>query len=444
MIKRSQSRLSALELLLLLAVLVLPVDVFAQALPAAEAAPISTGFALPTTEGSLQYALSASESLVWGYYGTNGAAASTNLTGDLAYLSSSRRHPFSMILSAGRSFSESGQNSYSFADLGFSQVATLGRWNFVLSDDVSYLPGTAATGLSGIPGVGDLGVNPVQVNGDTGQGLLTNFSDRVTNTASGSVQRQITGKTSINASGSYGILRFLDSNLTSGISSSAGLDSDTYTAAAGINHMINVRNTFGGNYAYSNFSYTGNNFGVLTPDFVSQTASASYGHKFTRKFSSTISAGPQWTTINISGGTTTISLYVDVSATYSGKSGSSTLTFTRNTNNGYGTIGGAISDSVVFTASRSFAVVWKVAASSGYTHTSTLPGVFVIPFSADTEVVGIQISRAIARSLSGYASYTLENQSFTGASAIDVYQGLSHVVGFGLTFSPSALHLGRQ
>jgi hypothetical protein len=52
-----------------------------QALPAAEAAPISTGFALPRAAGTLNYAVSASESLSWGYYGNQGAAAGTNLSG---------------------------------------------------------------------------------------------------------------------------------------------------------------------------------------------------------------------------------------------------------------------------------------------------------------------------------------------------------------------------
>src|ERR1039457_2408601 len=56
---------------------------FGQALPAAQASPISTGFELPMTAGTLQYAVSASESLSWGYYGTSGTATATNLTGDL-------------------------------------------------------------------------------------------------------------------------------------------------------------------------------------------------------------------------------------------------------------------------------------------------------------------------------------------------------------------------
>ena len=134
--KRIQSIVGAfvLGMTWLLVVLFMPIgnSVFAQALPAAEASPISTGFALPTTLGSLQYAVSASQSLIWGYYGNSGVGAATNLTGDIAYLSDSKKDPFSLVFSGGHSFSESGQGSYNFLNLGFSQVANVGRWNFVL------------------------------------------------------------------------------------------------------------------------------------------------------------------------------------------------------------------------------------------------------------------------------------------------------------------------
>jgi hypothetical protein len=448
MMKRFQSAACwhALATSLLLAALFMPAGnvCFAQALPAAEAAPISTGFALPTTLGSLQYAISASQSLVWGYYGNSGTASSTNFTGDLAYLSNGKRHPFSMIFSGGHSFSESGQGSYSFLNLGFSQVANIGRWNLILSDSVSYLPGTAASGLSGVPGVGDLGVNPVQVGGDTGQGVLTNFSNRVSNDVAGSVQRQITGKTSVTASGSYSTTWFLDSLISSGASSSAGLDSSAATGGGGISHQVDARSSFGGNYAYSDYSYTGNNLGVSTLGFVSQTASAFYSRQFTRKLNLSVSAGPQWTTLNSVGVGSALSLFADVAATYAGKSSSASLIFTRGTNNGYGATGGAVSNSAVFVASRPFAVVWQCSATSSYTRSSNLPVAGIPLFTIDTVVEGVQVSRAIARSLSGYASYTLEHQSSPVGPTVDVFTGLSQVVGFGLTYSPSALHLGRQ
>jgi hypothetical protein len=415
----------------------------AQALPAAEAAPITTGFALPTSLGSLQYAVSASQSFIWGYYGNSGVSASTNLSGDLAYLSNSKQHPFSMVVAGGHSFGEWGEPAYSFVSLGASQVANIGKWSLVFSDNVNYLPGTAASGLSGVPGVGDLGVTPTQIGGDTPQGVLTNFSDRVSNTVAVSVSRQLTGKTSLNASGAYSITRFLDSALAPTNVSSGGLDNDSETGGLGISHQVDARNTYGGQYAYSNYTYTNNTFGIVAPGFSSQSVSAVYSHRFSRKLLASISAGPQFTTIQTAASVTSANLFVDASLSYAGKSANSSLSFVRSTNNGYGTLGGSLSNGAIFAIGRQFGVVWNVAATSSFTQTSSLPAPGIVSFSSDTYVEGVQISRAIMRSLSGFASYTFEKQSTSGTGAIDVYSGNSQILGFGITYSPSSTHLGH-
>lgn len=415
---------------------------FGQALPTAEAAPVSIGFALPRTAGTLQYAVSASESLVWGYYGNSGPASSTNLSGDLAYLSNSKRSPFSMVFAGGHSWSTSSQPSFSFFSLGLSQVANLGRWNFLVSDNVTYTPSTPTTGLAGILGVGDLGLNPVQVGVDNGQGVLTNYSTRVGNIVAGSVQRQLTGRTSINASGSYSIMRFLSDR---GSSDFAGLDSNSTMGGGGISHQIDARNTVGGNYSYSTYNFSGTTPGIPAPGFVSQTASAQYSRQFSRKFVMSASAGPQWTTVDSARGMQNVSLFADVSGEYAGQFSHMSLIFVRGTNSGFGVTGGSSSDSVAFSASRTFDRVWNAAATSSYTRTQSLVSPVISPFSFNTTVAGVQVSRAIARSLSAYASYTLQNQSSKGAAAfaVDAFSGLSHVVGIGLTYSPMSIHFGR-
>jgi hypothetical protein len=64
--------------------------------------------------------------------------------------------------------------------------------------------------------------------------------------------------------------------------------------------------------------------------------------------------------------------------------------------------------------------------------------------SFDTTVASAQVSRAIRRSLSAYASYSFEHQPTGSATAVDVFSGIEQVVGFGVTFSPSSIHLGSQ
>ena len=411
---------------------------FGQALPAAQASPISTGFELPMTAGTLQYAVSASESLSWGYYGNSGAAAATNLTGDLGYISNSKRDPFSAVIAGGRSWASTGP-SYNFVSLGLSQVLSAGRTTFVFSDSVAYMPGTPTTGLSGVPGVGDLGLTPVQVGPDTGQGILTNYSNRISNAASASIQRPITGKTFFNATGSYSITRYLSG---SGVSSS-GLDSNSVTGQGGISHQYSARNTLGGNYAYSYFSYPSYNFGLPTASFESQTASLQYTHQFTRKLSLNASSGPEWTSVSLPGSSLSLSLYADAALAYTGKFSRASLAYVRSTNNGYGVIAGSLSDAVSFTTSRTFVRVWNCGFTSSYTHSSSLAG--LAPYTFDTTLAGFQVSRAIGRSFSTFASYTLENQSSQGsaASVIDVFNGFSQVLGFGLTYAPMSIHFGH-
>lgn len=408
---------------------------FGQALPAAEASPISTGFELPTAAGTLNYAVSAGETLSWGYYTGASMVESTNLSGDLGYISNSKRDPTSAVLAGGYSWG-SENLSYGFMSLGLSQVISAGRWSMVLSDSLSYMPGTTTVGLTGIAGVGDLGVTPVQVGPPTGQGILTQFSNRIANTASLSISHPITGKTSFDASGSYSINRFLTT--TSGSATNAGLDSDSENGGGGISHQFNTRTSLAGNYAYSAFSFPGNNLGLSVESFNSQTASLEVSHRFTRKLNVNASAGPQWTTVN---GVTSLSAYADVGLSYAAKFTTMSLTFVRTTNVGSGVIGGAIADSVLFSAQRTFDRVWNCAFTSSYTHSSSLTGAL----SFDSTLAGAQVSRAFAHSLSGYASYTLENQSSQGptSTAVDVFNGFSQVLGFGLTYAPMSMHFGH-
>jgi hypothetical protein len=440
----------ACALLLLLPMPAIPTGALAQAIPAASASPISTGFALPSVAGTLQYAVSASQSYTSNYFGNSGTASSTNLSGDLAFITGNLLNPFSTVFSGGRAWSSSGQPSYYFLNLSLNQVVHVQRWTYVVSDSVNYLPQTPSTGLSGVPGVGDLGVNPAQTGANpapvtganTGQGVLTGYSTRVSNSSSLSLQRQLTGKTSLQAAGSYSLTRFLSDTATP---SNPGLDSDSETGSLGLSHRIDARNTVGGNFAYSRSTFSGGNNGIPEPSFSSQTASLQYTHQFTRKFGVNLSAGPQWTSVDTPGSSPTLSLYANVSANYTGEFSHATLSYSRSANSGYGVVGGAISDSVSFSVGRTFDRVWLCSASTAYTQTSNLTAAGGLPFTFHTTVAGVQVSRALVRSLSAYASYTLENQSNQGsAAAVDLFSGLTNVAGFGLTYSPVPVHLGHS
>jgi hypothetical protein len=318
--------------------------------------------------------------------------------------------------------------------MGLSQVMNVGRWNMVLSDNVSYLPGTPTVGLSGIPGLGDLGVSPIQIGPDTGQGILSDYSTRVANTASGSIQRRITGKTSANGSGYYSYTHFLNST-----ASALGLDNTAVGGGGGVSHEFDQRNSIGANYSYSSYD-----FGSIYPGFVSHTATMSYTHQYSRKLTLSGAAGPQWTTIQTPGSKASLGLFVDASAAYAGHFSRGTLSYLRSTNSGYGVIGGTLSDGITFSVSRVFARVWSGSGSAAFTRSTSLPSAVVTPYSFHTYVASAQATRALARSLSIYTSFTLQDQSSNRTvGAVNVFSGRSEVIGFGITYSPTAMHFGR-
>jgi hypothetical protein len=425
--------------LMLLSSLAIPAVGQAQA--TSEAAPVSPGFSLPRATGTLQYAVTASESLSSGYYGTPGIATATSLTGDLAYLSNSKLYPFSAVFTGGHSWATSSEPSYSFANLGVSESVTMRRWNLLLSNNVDYLPGTPTSGLSGVAGVGDLGINPAPTAANTAQGALTGFASQISDTAIASLQRLFNGKTSLLASGSYSILRFVDSSSDN----NAGLNSDSDTESLAVTRRIDARNSSGASYAYSHFTYSGTSFGVSEPDFSSQTASLQYSYQLTRKFFFSGNAGPQWTSIDSPGSTTSLSLFANLSGNYTGRFTQMSLTYLRSSNSGFGVVGGAISDSISFSFNRTFDRVWLASSSVAYTQTENLPSANTLPFTFNTTVIGGQVSRVISRCFSSYASYTLENQSSQGtAASFNLFNGLAQIASIGLTYSPAVVHLGHR
>jgi hypothetical protein len=422
----------------------------AQALPAATADPISTGFQLPSAAGTLNYSVGASGYLTSGYNGS-GWYSAAGLVGNVATITTSKRYPFSLIASGGYFWSIDGAPATSFVDLGASQVVNTKNWSFILSDMFSYLPGTPTVGLSGVPGTGNLGVPPIQLGIGSGQGILTNYSKETMNAISLNVTRRITGRLSAQGAGSYSAMRFLGNagNISSsGVPYGAGLDSDGYTGSGGLSYMLDARNTFSTNYMYSTYQY---NNGY--PGFISQTAMVGFTRRYSRRLTLSLFAGPQWTTTQATAANflpipgaqniTELNAYISAGLNYTTRITNYSLNYSRGTNAGYGVIAGSRTDSVTGTASRTFARYWNVAADLSYMHSAALGDVNVQGFAPNALIVSAQASRALGRSVSMYGSYTLEKQTGTGSGSVyDVFNGSIQTIGFGMTYAPPTTHFG--
>ena len=407
---------------------------YGQANPAIVAPAAPLGFQLPEVGGTLSYALTASEAVNVGYNATNATTEYTSFSGDLAYLNRSKTHPFSAVYSGGF-FVGSGEPSSVFQSLSASQVLVDGRWTFVASDSISYLPETANSGLSGIPGNGDIGVTATQVGTNATQGILTYVDARISNTTGGSVQRAFTGKTSLTGFGSFGILRFL------GNSSLPGLSSNSYSAGAALTHRLDARDSISGNYSYSSGYYPGD-----ATSYNSNTATVEYNRQLTRKLTFDGSVGPQWTTVsNGAPAVNSLNVAANVSLLYSAHSASYVLSYSRGTNTGSGVLTGAESDNVTLSASKRLSRTLSGSASLGYSRTQSLAVLDNSPFHSNTLVASGQINRYFGRDFSAFASYIVQRQSLNGVAATsNIFNGFSQIIAVGVTYSPGIINLGRR
>jgi hypothetical protein len=416
---------------------------FAQAVPASTMSP-SVGPSLPSVDGIFHYALRGSENVNLRNDGS-GTSNSATFSGDAAYNSTSVVHPFSMIYAGGLILgNQYNGTARTFQDLALSQGLVAGRWIFGISDSVSYLPETPTLGLSGIPGVGDLGSQPGQgaSSGPAG-GVLTNNATNVSNSLSGNVERELTPLTSISGSGSWEILRFPKGE---------GLENTRYSGDLALNHRLDPRDTISGSVVYSTYNY-GNGI-----DLTMQTrgVNASFDRILSRTLTMRVSAGPTWiSSSNSALIPSRVILSANLNLNYILGMSRVSLSYSRGTNGGSGVQPGAVSDDLSASISRTYGPDWTASLSGNYTHTSGLlqNGALVgssnslFPYAGgNTNLIygGAQVSRRLSDSLSAFASYNLQHQSIDNSLALqNAYSGVTQTLGVGISFSPHSTSLGQ-
>jgi hypothetical protein len=408
----------------------------------------SVGPNLPDLDGVLHYALSASEVVQLGYYGSGEVTHSTVLSGDASYTAKNIYHPFSILFAGGVVLgNQPGQQTTGYVNMALSQGYVTRSWVFNISDSVSFLPQSPTTGLSGIPGVGDIGALPIQgpVQGPAG-GVLSNAGNRIANTVSGTAERQINRNTSISGTGSYSVLHFLDDNGTN-----SGLDSSQIAGTVALNRRIDTRSSVSLDAVYSTISFSGTGSGFVQPDIESRGLNLSYQRVLSRTLSVSMSVGPQWVS---SSNSALIPSSLGVAATaglsYARGFTTASLAYSRGVNAGSGVLSGAQSDSIVASVGHTYGRLWAVSAngafnrSTGLTQQST--GTSTVPPNEvfNTVFGGLQVTRRFGQHLSGYVSYGAQTQSNNfSASALNALNGTSQTFGVGITFTPRSTRLGQ-
>ena len=418
-------------------------------------APVNSGINLNPLDGVLHYALSASEIIQLGYFGSGEVTNSTALSGDVAYNAKSEVYPFNFLFAGGVILgNQGGQGTTSYWNVEASQGLVTRHWVFNISDSFSFLPQSPTTGLSGIPGVGDLGSIPVQGPGaGPAGGVLSEAGNRYSNNLIGSAERQISHNTSISGSGSWSVLSFLNNNGTNAAyyNTNSAYNYSDVTANAAVNRRIDARSSVSVGGTYSTFNYTQNGDGYTPPNFDTKSVNLSYQRLLSHTLSMSVSAGPQWIS---SANSALIPSKVDVAASaglsYSHVVTNASVFYSHGVNGGSGVLPGATADSFSASLGHSYGRNWVASLTVSYTHTAGLTQLTAEGVGAPTHEVydtvygGGQLTRRINAHFSAFASYTIQNQTNNySLPAQNALNGTSQTFGIGITYTPRSTRLGQ-
>jgi hypothetical protein len=389
----------------------------------AQAVPAATGPGGPLLNGNLHYAFRYSQTADFGSSLGDWQTSSSSVS--LEYAPENQRHPFSANYVGGYSWTLSGP-TYStglFQHLMLSQAFDWRKWNIRIGDDVSYRPQAPTTGFSGIPGIGEpigeFGSNP-----PSNQSILTVNSRVIENAASGELEHEIKNGSYVSAGGGNDLLRYPDGS---------GLDTNTQMANAGLAWRLNARNGVSSEYRFSQFSYPGYGFSFMT-----HSGLLGFKRIWSKKVTSDVSAGPQWTGSSEGTGIpSSIGTAVVAAVNYEFHFDSAGLSFSRGTNGGSGYLFGSESDNVGANVSRRVGRDLNIGIEGSYQRTAGLENSGI----TSARYGGAQVNWRIGRYLGVFASYTAMDQSSSSALPASALGQLMHVVGFGIEYSPRETHL---
>ena len=402
---------------------ILAILVIGYASASAQVAPAAKGPGGIPVSGNVHYAFRYSQTAELG--ATLGDWQTSNASASFDYANVSKQLPFTMEYSGGYTWTISGP-TYStgqFQHLLLSQGIHWRKWAVNFMDGVSYRPQIPTTSFSGIPGIGD----PIGGPGTlppSSESILAVGTHVVYNSASGQIEHELNYATRLTVGGGSDLLRYPDG---------VGLNTNSLMANAVVTHRLGARDSLSETYSFSQFSYTG-----YSLTFFTHTGLLGFKREWTRKVTTDFAVGPQWTGSS-DGKIVPSSTGVAANATidYLLRTGSAGLTYNRGVIGGSGYMFGAHMDDVSATFTREFGRSLNVGAEGSYRRTTRLQSNGVI----DSKVGGVEARRRLGRYLTAFANYEVMDQSLSSTISKGALNGLIHVIGFGIEYSPREKHI---
>lgn len=393
---------------------------------AAQVQPAATGPWIPVPPGLLNYAIRYSHSVESG--AGLGTWQTSALSGSLDYSNGNERLPFSMTYGGGYNWAIGGPdyNNGLFQHLLISQALAGRTWNVSASDDVSYTPSAPTFGFTGIPGLGEpiAGQNPAPYVPD--QSILSVNTKTMDNTASTEAALDLGPTKALSVGGSYAIMRFPDNN---------GISTDDAAVNGGLTWRLDARNSLFGNYVFSQLDYPDYHF-----SFQTHAGMVGFERAWTRKITTNVSAGPEWTvSSNSTAVPPSLGVTADANLTYKFGYSSASLNYDRGINGGAGYLLGAQMDTISANYSRQYVRNLSVGFTGSYVRTAGLGS----NGSTAAKYGGAQATWQIGRRLSVFGNYSAIAQSSSAALPRNALGQLIQMIGFGVGFSSPQIHLRR-
>ena len=347
-----------------------------------------------------------------------------------------------------------------FHQFGAAQMFQFRRWTLNLMDQFSYLPessfgygyGYGYTGLEGSPTyIGSIGI-PGQPGANLtpsvvpDQSIFTNSVSRVSNVAAAQADFMLGERSSVTASGSFGLLHFLNAN---------SLNSHQANVQLGFNHYLTQSDAIGVAYDANIITYGGLGAGRR----IGHNFLAAYGRRVTGRLAWQLSGGPQ---INKSDQAAAgpSSLVPTGPSRFTSWTLFSGLRYqlSADTAATFGYYHGITSGSGIFLGSSGHAIQGSIGRpltrtitgrlDAGYSHNSGLNQLIgtVTSNSFSSEYVRVGIDRPIGQQATINFNYELQHQSTDSsvcAGPVCGFSFLGHMVGVGITWRMNPILVRR-
>ena len=369
--------------------------------------------------------------------------SSSYVLGNLSLVNTGPRSRLALNYSGGGFVSAASEllNGYNH-QLIYNQYFTWRRWQLLLLDQFSYLPesffgygGVSNVSVAGVGGSFEAPIPGLQSNYVPSQNIFTGSGARYSNAVVAQVNYLVSPRTSLNVTGSYDLLRFVQPGNVSG---------NTSISSLGYNYRISEWNTLGLVYRFSSFRYLDGPQALN--DHVVQLA---YGRKIPGRLGLELFGGPGLTVYRVPIGTAThrIGFTGQAQLTRQFLRGSMRASYNHGLGSGSGVLIGSVADSLQAYASRELFRKWQGTLGFGYARNRGIDrGAIASPSQNFDTWYG---SAGVTRTLGGTANFSvnyvshfqLSSQSF----CINSNCGTNYIqhqvwIGFAWSTRPFVIH----